>query len=137
MVTTTPTPPLAAAGGPPATRPGLPWRRLPVLLSALASLVAALWGGLLLLGLPVPTITGTTASQHGVLMVLGFLGTVISLERAVALGRPWGFLAPACAGLGGVGGGTSGRRARSSLSSATSSAWVGSSMSSASRRGSI
>jgi len=102
MVTTTPTPPLAAAGGPPATRPGLPWRRLPEYLSALASLVAAQSGGLLLLGLPLPTIAGTPASQRGLLMVLGFLGTVISLERAVALGRPWGFLAPACAGLGGV-----------------------------------
>jgi hypothetical protein len=28
-------------------------------------------------------------------MVFGFLGTVISLERAVALRRPWGYLAPA------------------------------------------
>jgi hypothetical protein len=27
-------------------------------------------------------------------MVFGFLGTVISLERAVALRRPWGYLAP-------------------------------------------
>jgi len=33
-------------------------------------------------------------------MVLGFLGTMISLERAVALGRPWGFLAPLATGLG-------------------------------------
>ena len=32
---------------------------------------------------------------HGPLMVFGFLGTVISLERAVALRRPWGYLAPA------------------------------------------
>ncbi|HVW88525.1 MAG TPA: hypothetical protein VHC01_03590, partial [Gaiellaceae bacterium] len=31
---------------------------------------------------------------HGPLMVFGFLGTVISLERAVALRRPWGYLAP-------------------------------------------
>jgi hypothetical protein len=35
------------------------------------------------------------ADLHAVLMVLGFLGTVISLERAVALGRRWGYLAPA------------------------------------------
>ena len=87
-------------GGPPAR--GVPWRRIPVFLTALAALLAALWGGLLLLGLPVPAITGTTASQHGPLMALGFLGTVISLERAVALARPWGFLAPASAGVGGI-----------------------------------
>lgn len=37
---------------------------------------------------------------HGMLMVLGFVGTVISLERAVALGRPWAFAAPAASGLG-------------------------------------
>ncbi|TRW43668.1 hypothetical protein FJ693_16830 [Georgenia yuyongxinii] len=39
---------------------------------------------------------------HGPLMVLGFVGTVISLERAVALGRPWAFAAPAASGLGGL-----------------------------------
>jgi hypothetical protein len=33
-------------------------------------------------------------------MALGFLGTVISLERAVALGRGWSFAAPALAGAG-------------------------------------
>lgn len=76
--------------------------RVPIFATAAVSLLAALWGGLLLLGFPVPTVTGTTASSHGPLMVLGFLGTVIALERAVALSRPWGFLAPAAAGLGGV-----------------------------------
>ncbi|WP_222594419.1 hypothetical protein [Actinotalea fermentans] len=86
----------------PTAAPAVPWRRIPVFLTAVVCLVAGLWGGLLLLGLPVPAVTGATASEHGPLMALGFLGTVISLERAVALGRPWGFLAPACAGLGGV-----------------------------------
>lgn len=89
-----------SAGTAPAPR--VPWRRIPIFVAAVISLLAALWGGLLLLGLPVPTVTSTTASDHGPLMVLGFLGTVISLERAVALARPWGFLAPASAGLGGV-----------------------------------
>jgi hypothetical protein len=37
---------------------------------------------------------------HGPLMVSGFLGTLICLERAVALGRRWAFAAPVCAGLG-------------------------------------
>lgn len=80
----------------------LPRERIPIFLAALVSLLGALWGGLLLLGLPVPTLTTTTASDHGPLMALGFLGTVISLERAVALGRPWAFGAPATAGLGAI-----------------------------------
>ncbi|MGH3262246.1 MAG: hypothetical protein ACRDNS_09645, partial [Trebonia sp.] len=36
------------------------------------------------------------------LMVLGFLGTLIALERAVALGATWSYLAPAATGLGGL-----------------------------------
>lgn len=88
----------------PGTAPAqpIPWRRIPIFVAAVVSLLAALWGGLLLLGLSLPTVTSTTASDHGPLMVLGFLGTVISLERAVALARPWGFFAPASAGLGGI-----------------------------------
>jgi hypothetical protein len=39
---------------------------------------------------------------HGALMVSAFFGTVISLERAVALGRSWAYTAPLAAGLGGV-----------------------------------
>jgi hypothetical protein len=35
-------------------------------------------------------------------MVCGFFGTVIALERAVALGRPWAFAAPFATGGGGL-----------------------------------
>lgn len=84
------------------TLPTIPRARLPLFIAALVCLLAGLWGGLILLGLPVPTVLATTAEEHGVLMALGFLGTVISLERAVALGRPWAFAAPALAGAGGV-----------------------------------
>jgi hypothetical protein len=84
------------------TSPTIPRARLPLFVAALLCLLAGLWGGLLLLGLPVPTLLASTAEEHGVLMALGFLGTVISLERAVALGRPWAFAAPALAGAGGV-----------------------------------
>ncbi|HZY76802.1 MAG TPA: hypothetical protein VFE40_10815 [Jatrophihabitantaceae bacterium] len=77
-------------------------RRLPVLVLGVLSLLAGLWGGLLLLGLPLPTLRAATAADHGPLMALGFLGTVISLERAVALRRRWAFAAPAAAGAGGV-----------------------------------
>jgi len=77
-------------------------RRLPLLVAGLVCLLAGLWGGLLLLGLPVPTLLATTAADHGPLMAIGFLGTVISLERAVALGRRWAYAAPALAGVGGL-----------------------------------
>ena len=39
---------------------------------------------------------------HGPLMVCGFFGTVIGLERAVALGRRWGYGSPAATALGGI-----------------------------------
>lgn len=84
------------------TTPRMARERLPLLVLGMLCLLAALWGGLVLLGLPVPELRPSYAVDHGTLMVLGFLGTVISLERAVALGKLWGFGAPAFAGAGGV-----------------------------------
>jgi hypothetical protein len=49
-----------------------------------------------------PAVAGSAGGWHGALMISAFLGTVISLERAVALGRGWAYLAPAAAGIGGV-----------------------------------
>jgi len=40
--------------------------------------------------------------MHGPVMVMGFLGTLIGLERAVAYGRGWAFAAPGLTGLGAV-----------------------------------
>src|SRR5690606_9183717 len=40
------------------------------------------------------------ADVHGPVMVLGFVGTLVALERAVALAERWGLAAPACSGLG-------------------------------------
>jgi len=94
---TNPTAGAAARPGQPAVR-----RRLPVLVLGVLCLLAGLWGGLLLLGLPLPTLRSQTAADHGPLMALGFLGTVISLERAVSLHRRWAFAAPLTAGAGGV-----------------------------------
>lgn len=89
-----------AAGVAARPSPAIPRRRVALFAAALVSLLAGLWGGLLLLGLPVPTLVATTAADHGPLMALGFLGTVISLERAVALGRGWALAAPGLAGAG-------------------------------------
>ncbi|MBG0830117.1 hypothetical protein HS041_20330 [Planomonospora sp. ID67723] len=38
--------------------------------------------------------------EHGPLMALGFLGTLLCLERAVALRRRWGYAAPVLSALG-------------------------------------
>lgn len=76
-----------------------PARRGLVVLAGLAVL-AGMWAGLIRIGWLLPTTSPDLAALHGPLMVGGFLGVVISLERAVALGQTWGFGAPALAGLG-------------------------------------
>lgn len=40
--------------------------------------------------------------SHGPLLISGFFGTLISLERAVALGKRWAYASPVLAGLGGL-----------------------------------
>ena len=67
------------------------------------ALLAGLTGALVLLGVGLPSSVGRLAGLHGELMTLGFLGTVVALERAVALGQAWGYLAPALSGAGAVG----------------------------------
>ena len=74
----------------------------PLIAAAVVMLFAGLWEGLFYLGLPVPPGGATLSQDHGELMVLGFLGTLIALERAVALGATWAYLAPAAAGAGGL-----------------------------------
>ncbi|HWK28764.1 MAG TPA: hypothetical protein VNS09_19545 [Solirubrobacter sp.] len=75
-------------------------RRLPLLALALVALVAGLWAGLLRLGLDLPALRPALAAEHGPLLVLGFLGTQIGLERAVALRRGWAYAAPVAAAAG-------------------------------------
>lgn len=77
-------------------------RRAPLLAAALVALLAGLWAGLLRLGLDLPPLRPQLAGLHGPLLVLGFLGTQIGLERAVALQRkvPWPYLAPTFAAAG-------------------------------------
>lgn len=75
-----------------------PKARLLLLLLAAACLVTGVAGGLSRLGLPLAV--PAAAAFHGAIMTTGFLGTVISLERAVALGGRWAYGAPLAAGLG-------------------------------------
>lgn len=71
---------------------------LPLLLLAAAALLAALWGGLVRIGWSLPALPLRLPAAHGALMIPGFLGSLISLERAVALrqqARPgWIFYLP-------------------------------------------
>ena len=69
---------------------------------AILALLAGIWAGLLRLGWAWPTWQPALAAAHGPLMVSAFLGTVIGLERAIALRRRAALLAPLLAGLGGL-----------------------------------
>jgi hypothetical protein len=73
--------------------------RFPLMALGMLALVGALVGGLVRLGWPLPAAPSLVAF-HGPLMVSGFLGTVIGLERAVALGRLWAYVAPLATGVG-------------------------------------
>lgn len=73
-----------------------------LLVSALLALLAAMWAGLLRIGWGWPVLQPMLPMSHGPLMVSGFFGTLISLERAVALKRRWPYLGPALSGLGGL-----------------------------------
>lgn len=66
------------------------------------ALLAGLNAALLLLGLPAPFHTARLMDVHGILLVLGFAGTVIALERAVAVRQSWAYLAPAALGVAAV-----------------------------------
>ena len=79
-----------------------PAGRLPMLILGMICLLTAVLGGLARLAIDVPAFAQHQAGGHGALMIAGFFGTVISLERAVALHRLWPYLAPLCAGVGGV-----------------------------------
>lgn len=80
---------------------GVPFR-LPLLILGFASLALGVLAGLARLGWGVPLPLAQLVLLHGPLMVCGFLGTVIGLERAVALGRRWAYAGPLLTGLGGV-----------------------------------
>jgi hypothetical protein len=79
-------------------------RRLPLLLLPLAavSLLSGLLAGLIRMGWALPTPNADLILPHGPLMVAGFFGTLIGLERAVALQKAWVYGAPVLVGFGGL-----------------------------------
>jgi hypothetical protein len=64
------------------------------------ALAVGIGAGLARLGWPMPALAEGAAPLHGPLMIGGFFGVVIALERAVALGRLWAYAGPLAAGLG-------------------------------------
>jgi hypothetical protein len=84
-------------------RPAVPVAaRLPLLAGGGLGLLGRLYTALLLLDVPLPDTAAGVGPTHGPVMVFGFVGTLVALERAVALGARWALLAPACSGLGAV-----------------------------------
>jgi len=78
--------------------------RAPLLVLAFTSLFLGMAAGLARFGWPFPAPIAELAALHGPLMASGFFGTVISLERAVALSRRWGYFGPLLSGLGAAAG---------------------------------
>jgi hypothetical protein len=78
-----------------------PPARAPLLFLGFVALAAGIAGGLVRLGFETPA-PAVGVVWHGALMASAFFGTLISLERAVAIGRAWAYLAPAAFGAGGI-----------------------------------
>ena len=81
--------------------------RLVFAVIVVSSLVAGVAGGLVRAGLVVPrALSGAWESPavvaHAFLMICGFMGTVIGIERAVAVKRRLAFAAPIASGLAGL-----------------------------------
>lgn len=81
------------------TSPGRSRLRFPAMLLAGLTLLVALWLGFVRLGWRVLIAHPALLIAHGPLMVSGFLGTLISVERAVALGWRPAYLIPLLSGL--------------------------------------
>jgi hypothetical protein len=80
-----------------------------LIFAALLMLLAAMWAGLIRMGWVLRPLAVSLPMLHGPLMVNGFLGIVIGLERAVALSTQglrkqvlWPYLSPLCIGVGTV-----------------------------------
>jgi len=79
-------------------------RSLLLILLAGISLLTGLWAGLARMGWLLPLPNEQFVMMHGPLMVVGFLGTLIGLERAVALKRWWAYGIPVLSALSALSG---------------------------------
>ena len=76
-----------------------PRQRAPLLALGFVGLLFGVAAGLARMGYRMPDVASTLAGWHGPLMVGGFFGVVIALERAVAIGRYWAYVAPLAGGV--------------------------------------
>ncbi len=74
--------------------------RAGLMLLAVSALLFGMWAGLIRLGWVLPILQPPLPMLHGPLMVCGFLGTLIGLERAVGTGMKWAYAGPALTALG-------------------------------------
>jgi hypothetical protein len=65
-----------------------------------AAFAVGLWTGFARLGVGLTGAAPQLVEFHGALMICGFFGTLISLERAVAFNRPFAYLIPLSAAIG-------------------------------------
>jgi len=76
-----------------------PRERAPLLALGFVGLLFGVAAGLARMGYRMPDVASTLSAWHGPLMVGGFFGVVIALERAVAIGRYWAYAAPLAGGF--------------------------------------
>ncbi len=74
--------------------------RFVLLAAGFAALLFGLWTGLARLGIGLSGGALQLVEFHGALMICGFFGTLICIERAVALNRPLAYLIPGFAAVG-------------------------------------
>jgi hypothetical protein len=77
-----------------------PSQRAPLLALGFVGLLLGVTAGLARLGYRMPDVSSGASAWHGPLMIGGFFGVVIALERAVAIGRYVAYLGPLLGGLG-------------------------------------
>lgn len=81
------------------------WGGAPLVVLAIVCLVTGVWGGLARLYwslVPATSFNVNWVSFHGPLMVSGFLGTLIGVERAAAVRRWWAYPGPVATAAGGL-----------------------------------
>jgi hypothetical protein len=93
---------MRTAGGALEEAKGAQRRVAPFMLAALASLLLGLWAGLARIGWELPEADASLMLRHGGLMVVGFVATLIAVERAVAVRSPIAFAAPALSAAAGI-----------------------------------
>jgi len=75
--------------------------KIPIVLLSFIGLLGGIISGLDRLGISIPVIQSDYSIFHGPIMICGFLGTLIGLERAIALNHKIWYFAPILSGVGG------------------------------------